>query len=111
MFAEEIERPFDFIESAHDYMDILATTTLEVLSELERDRDQALRDGDQRRRFGPRLLHDSELSGVCPSLSQRKHYSSLIPENTIGTFWCSILYRHDSQNTPVWTSHEPFATA
>jgi hypothetical protein len=49
MFAEEIERPFDSIESAHDYMDILATTTLEALSELKRDRDRALRDGDQRR--------------------------------------------------------------
>lgn len=49
MIVEEIEGPFDSIESAHDYMDILATTTLEVLSELERDRDQALRDGEQRR--------------------------------------------------------------
>jgi hypothetical protein len=49
MFAEEIERPFDSIESAHDYMDILASTTLEALGELKRDRDRALRDGDQRR--------------------------------------------------------------
>ena len=49
MFAEELERPFDSIESAHDYMDILAATTLEVLSELKRDRDIALRDGEQRR--------------------------------------------------------------
>jgi len=49
MFAEEIERPFESIESAHDYMDILATTTLEVLAELKRDRDQALRDGEERR--------------------------------------------------------------
>ena len=49
MITEDIERPFDSIESAHDYMDILATTTLEALGELKRDRDQALRDGDQRR--------------------------------------------------------------
>jgi hypothetical protein len=49
MTAEEIERPFDSIESAHGYMNILASTTLEVLSELKRDRDIALRDGDQRR--------------------------------------------------------------
>ena len=49
MFAEEIERPFESIESAYAYMDILASTTLEVLQELKRDRDIALRDGEQRR--------------------------------------------------------------
>ena len=49
MFAEEIEQPFESIESAHDYMDILAVTTLEVMTELKRDRDIALRDGEQRR--------------------------------------------------------------
>jgi len=49
MFAEEIEQPFESIESAHDYMNILATTVLEVMGELQRDRDRALRDGDLRR--------------------------------------------------------------
>jgi len=49
MFAEEIERPFESIESAHGYMNILATTVLEVMGELQRDRDRALRDGDLRR--------------------------------------------------------------
>jgi hypothetical protein len=49
MFAEEVERPFESIESAHDYMNILATTVLEVMGELQRDRDRALRDGEQRR--------------------------------------------------------------
>jgi hypothetical protein len=49
MFAEEIEGPFESIESAHDYMNILAATTLDVMNELKRDRDQALRDGEQRR--------------------------------------------------------------
>jgi hypothetical protein len=49
MFAEEIEGPFESIESAHDYMDILAATTLEVLSELKHDRDEALRNGELRR--------------------------------------------------------------
>jgi hypothetical protein len=44
-----IEQPFDSIESAHDYMNILATTILEVKGELQRDREQALRDGEQRR--------------------------------------------------------------
>ena len=47
--AVEIERSVDSIESAHDYMDILATTTQEVMSELKRDRDLALRDGELRR--------------------------------------------------------------
>lgn len=49
MTAEELNQPFDSIESAHDYMDILANTTLEVLCELKRDRDIALRDGELRR--------------------------------------------------------------
>ena len=49
MSAEEIEQPFDSIEGAHDYMNILAATTLEAMAELKRDRDIALRDGDLRR--------------------------------------------------------------
>jgi hypothetical protein len=49
MFAQEIEQPFESIESAQDYMNILATTILEVMGELKRDRDQALRDGEKRR--------------------------------------------------------------
>ena len=49
MSVEEIERPFDSIESAHEYMDILATTALDVIHELKRDRDLALADGELRR--------------------------------------------------------------
>jgi len=49
MFAQEIELPFDSIESAHEYMNILAVTTLEAMTELRRDRDEALRNGEQRR--------------------------------------------------------------
>lgn len=49
MSVNEIERPFESIESAHDYMDILASTALEALSELKRDRDIAVRDGELRR--------------------------------------------------------------
>lgn len=49
MTAEEIERPLESIESAYDYLDILAKTTLEVLCELKSDRDIAQRDGELRR--------------------------------------------------------------
>ena len=49
MFAEAIEQPFDSIESAHEYMNILAATTLEVMSDLKRDRERAVRDGELRR--------------------------------------------------------------
>lgn len=49
MVANAIEQPFDSIESAHEYMDILAATTLEVISDLGHDRDLALRGGDLRR--------------------------------------------------------------
>lgn len=49
MFAEEIERPFDSIESAHEYMNVLATTVLETMGELKRDQDVALRAGEERK--------------------------------------------------------------
>jgi len=49
MFADAIEQPFDSIESAHEYMNILADTTLEVMGDLKRDRDRAMRDGEVRR--------------------------------------------------------------
>jgi hypothetical protein len=49
MLTESIEQPFDSIESAHEYMSILATTTLEVLAELKHDRDRAFHQGETRR--------------------------------------------------------------
>lgn len=49
MPAEEIEQPFDSIEGAHEYMNILASTALEVMADLKRDREIALRAGDKRR--------------------------------------------------------------
>jgi len=49
MSNNEIERPFDSIEGAHEYMNILASTALEVMADLRRDRDLALRAGDIRR--------------------------------------------------------------
>ncbi len=44
-----VEQPFDSIESAQEYMGMLANTTLEVISDLQHDRDLALRGGDKRR--------------------------------------------------------------
>jgi hypothetical protein len=49
MYAEEIERPFESIESAHEYMDVLATTILEAMGELRRDQDLAMHEGAQRK--------------------------------------------------------------
>ena len=49
MFAEAIEQPFESIESAQEYMSILADTTLEVMGDLKADRERALRDGELRR--------------------------------------------------------------
>jgi len=47
--SQEIEQPFDSIESAHEFMNVLALTALDVMNDLRRDRDRALRDGDDRR--------------------------------------------------------------
>jgi hypothetical protein len=49
MSAEEIEQPFDSIESAHEYMNVLATIVLEAMGDLRRDQDEALREGEQRK--------------------------------------------------------------
>jgi hypothetical protein len=49
MYADEIEQPFDSIESAHDFMNILADTILEAMKDLHRDQELAVRDGQQRR--------------------------------------------------------------
>lgn len=49
MSGEEIKQPFDTIEGAHEYMNILASTALEVMRDLKHDHDIALRAGDVRR--------------------------------------------------------------
>jgi hypothetical protein len=47
--SDQIEQPFDSIESAHEFMNVLALTALDVIKDLSRDRDQALQAGDHRR--------------------------------------------------------------
>ena len=47
--SDQIEQPFDTIESAHEFMNVLALTALDVIKDLSRDRERALQDGDQRR--------------------------------------------------------------
>jgi hypothetical protein len=40
---------FDSIESAHDFVDVLAATVLDAVVDLDRDRKIAFADGDKRR--------------------------------------------------------------
>ncbi len=47
--AEEIEQPFDSIESAQDFMSVLAETILDATKNLSNVRQAAVRDGQQRR--------------------------------------------------------------
>ena len=49
MFVEEIEQPFDSIESAQDYMKVLADTVLDAMKDLSEAQQEALRDGQERR--------------------------------------------------------------
>ena len=49
MTADPIEGPFDSIESAHEFMAVLASTALEVMSDLRRDHELAIRQGELRR--------------------------------------------------------------
>ena len=49
MSVREIEQPFDSIESAHDFMDVLAQTVLDAVKELRDHEQQALEEGHDRR--------------------------------------------------------------
>src|SRR5437763_12676244 len=49
MSPDRNDGPFDTIESAHDFMAVLAATAVDAIAELGRDRALALRDGDLRR--------------------------------------------------------------
>lgn len=49
MYTEDVERPFESIESAYEYLSVLATTVLEAMGDLKRDQDVAARDGAHRR--------------------------------------------------------------
>lgn len=49
MSASAIEQPFDSIESAQEFMHILAQTALDAMTELSRDRADALLKGQMRR--------------------------------------------------------------
>ena len=44
-----IEQPFDSIESAHEFMDVLAQTIVGAMQELHRDHQVAVKDGQDRR--------------------------------------------------------------
>ena len=48
MQMDETDQPFESIESAHEYMTLLANTTVEAMVELSHDRDQAARGGQAR---------------------------------------------------------------
>jgi hypothetical protein len=49
MLDAGFERPFDSIESAIDFMNVLAETVLDATRDLHRDHQDAVRDGQQRR--------------------------------------------------------------
>jgi hypothetical protein len=49
MSPEEMDQPFDSIESAQEFLDVLASTVLDVMKELSTARAEAARDGASRR--------------------------------------------------------------
>lgn len=49
MPADEIDLPFDSIESAQDFMNVLSETVLDAMKDLDHERQLALRDGLDRR--------------------------------------------------------------
>jgi len=49
MPPEPIDQPFDSIESAYDFMNILAQVILENMKDLHRDHEAAIKEGQARR--------------------------------------------------------------
>ncbi len=49
MSPNEIEQPFDSIESAQEFMNVLAATIVDEMTEVKRDYELALREGEDRR--------------------------------------------------------------
>jgi hypothetical protein len=49
MFTEGPQPPFDSIESARDFLNVLAETILNEIKDLNRDHQIAIRDNEQRR--------------------------------------------------------------
>ena len=49
MSPDTIEEPFDSIESAQDFMNVLAQTILDAMNDLNDQREQAVREGQERR--------------------------------------------------------------
>ncbi|MFN7994772.1 MAG: hypothetical protein U0Q18_14290 [Bryobacteraceae bacterium] len=49
MYGDEIEQPFDSIESAHAFMDVLGETILDAMKELTQEQQLALREDEKRR--------------------------------------------------------------
>ena len=49
MYADDIEKPFDSIESAQDFMSILGETILDVMKDLRHDQQIALQHQQERR--------------------------------------------------------------
>lgn len=49
MYGEEIEQPFDSIESAYDFMDVLGETILDAMKEIRTEQQTATQEGLERR--------------------------------------------------------------
>jgi hypothetical protein len=49
MSAEELDQPFDTIESTQEFMNVLAATILDVMKELSDARTQAIKEKEDRR--------------------------------------------------------------
>jgi hypothetical protein len=49
MYADGSDTPFDSIESAHEFMDVLAETVLDAIKEINVQQRLAIQDGQERR--------------------------------------------------------------
>jgi hypothetical protein len=77
MSGDEREQPFESIESAYEFMDILAQTMMGVMKDLHRDYQVAIQNGEARRARAIELALFKSKSLTCYVTKSRRTLNDL----------------------------------
>lgn len=73
----DVEQPFDSIESAHDFMNVLADTVLDAMKDVNHQRRVAIESGDQRQAQALELAQFKLKSLLCHVHKGRRDLNDL----------------------------------
>jgi len=77
MTTDDIEQPFDSIESAYDFMHVLAETVLDASKDLHHEHQLAVRDGHERRAHAIELAQFKLRTLSCHIHKSRRELNDL----------------------------------